>query len=90
MNWPDFVNADGDAILFGYTDILLFDIQMLEVHCDCTCFFLLIKICVGYFLSNFYFFAKCDSLSKTIKNVFYLIEKALFALEIFNFSPSLK
>ena len=39
----------------------------------------LFKACVRYF---FIFF---DSPSKTIKNVFYFIEKALFVLEIFKF-----
>ena len=28
MNWADFLNADNDTILFGKTDILLFDFQM--------------------------------------------------------------
>ena len=36
------------------------------------------------FLSNFYFSLN-DSPSKTMKNVFYFIEKALFVLEIFKF-----
>ena len=44
----------------------------------------LIKACVRYFLSNFYF-SPNDSPSKTMKNVFYFIQKALFVLEIFKF-----
>ena len=44
----------------------------------------LFKACVRYFLSNFYF-SPNDSPSKTMKNVFYFIEKALFVLEIFKF-----
>ena len=43
-----------------------------------------IKACVRYFLSNFYF-SQNDSPSKTMKNVFYFIEKALFVLEILKF-----
>ena len=39
---------------------------------------------VGYFLSNFYFSSN-DSPSKTTKNVFYFIWKALFVLKIFRF-----
>ena len=42
------------------------------------------KAYVHYFLSNFYF-SPNDSPSKSVKNVFYFIEKALFVLEIFNF-----
>ena len=42
------------------------------------------KACFCYFLSNFYFSIN-DSLSKTMKKVFYFIWKALFILEIFNF-----
>ena len=42
------------------------------------------KACVHYFLSNDYF-SPYDSPSKTMKNVFYFIEKALFVLEIFKF-----
>ena len=42
------------------------------------------KACVCYFLSNFYFSSN-DSPSKTMKNVFYFIWKALFVLEIFKF-----
>ena len=42
------------------------------------------KTCVRYFLSNFYFQPN-DNPSKTMKNVFYFIEKALFVLEIFKF-----
>ena len=44
----------------------------------------LLKACVHYFLSNFYF-SPNDSPSKTMKNVFYFIEKALFVLKIFKF-----
>ena len=40
--------------------------------------------CVHYFLSNFYF-SPNDSPSKTMKNVFYFIKKALFVLKIFKF-----
>ena len=43
-----------------------------------------IKTYVRYFLSNFYFSLN-DSSSKTVKNVFYFIQKALFVLEIFKF-----
>ena len=43
-----------------------------------------IKAYVRYFLSNFYF-SLIDGPSKTRKNVFYFIQKALFVLEIFNF-----
>ena len=42
------------------------------------------KACVHYVLTNFYFSLK-DSPSKAMKNVFYFIEKALFALKIFTF-----
>ena len=35
---------------------------------------------------QFFIFSSNDSPSKTITNVFYFIEKALFVLEIFNFS----
>ena len=45
------------------------------------------KACVDYVLTNFDFSSK-DSPSKAMKNVFYLIKKALFALKIFTF-PSL-
>ena len=34
---------------------------------------------------QFFIFSPHDILSKTIKNVFYLIEKALFVLKIFKF-----
>ena len=44
----------------------------------------IIKACVRYFLSNFYF-SRNNSPSKTTKNVFYFIEKTLFILEIFKF-----
>ena len=43
-----------------------------------------LKACVRYFLSNFHF-SPNYSPSKTIKNVFYFIYKALFVLEIFKF-----
>ena len=42
------------------------------------------KASVRYFLSNLYFSLN-DSPSKSVGNVFYFIEKALFVLEIFNF-----
>ena len=45
---------------------------------------LIFKACTHYFLSDFYFSSN-DSPSKTIKNVFYFIEKGLFVLEISNF-----
>ena len=45
------------------------------------------KACVRYFLSNFYF-SPNDSPSKTIKNAFYFIEKALFILEILTYTYS--
>ena len=44
----------------------------------------LLKACVLYFLSNFYF-SPNDNPSKTVKDVFYFILKALFVLEIFIF-----
>ena len=44
----------------------------------------LVKACVRYFLSNCYFSSN-DSPFKTMKNVFYFLEKALFILEIFRF-----
>ena len=44
----------------------------------------IIKACVHYFLSNLYF-SPNDRPSKTMKNVFYFIWKALFVLEIFKF-----
>ena len=44
--------------------------------------FYVLKACVCYFLSKFYF-SPNDSPSKTMKNVFYFIEKALFIVEIF-------
>ena len=42
------------------------------------------KAGVHYFSSNFYF-SPNDSSSKTMKNVFYFIKKALFVLKTFNF-----
>ena len=47
-------------------------------------FFTSLKACVHYFLSNVCFSSN-DSLSKSMKNNFYFIWKALFILEIFNF-----
>ena len=44
----------------------------------------LLKVCVRYFLSNFYF-SPNDSFLKTMKNVFHFIWKVLFVLEIFRF-----
>ena len=44
----------------------------------------MLKACVRYFLSNFYF-SPNDSPSKTVKNVSYFLKKALFVLEIFKF-----
>ena len=44
----------------------------------------ILKAFVHYFLSNLYFLPN-DSPSKTMKNVFYFIWKALFVLNIFNF-----
>ena len=43
-----------------------------------------IKACVHYFLRNFYS-SPNDRPSKTMKDCFYFIEKALFILEIFKF-----
>ena len=45
-----------------------------------------LKACVWYFLSIFYF-SPNGSPSKTMKNAFYFIKKALFVLEIFVFLP---
>ena len=45
--------------------------------------FVVLKACVHYFLSIF--FSPNDSSSKTIRNIFYFIEKALFVLEISKF-----
>ena len=42
------------------------------------------KACVRYFLLNFYF-SPNDNPSKTMKNVFYFIKKALFVLNILKF-----
>ena len=44
----------------------------------------MIKACVRYFLRNFYS-PPNDRPSKTAKDVFCFIEKALFVLEIFRF-----
>ena len=44
----------------------------------------MVKACARYLLSNFYF-SPNDSPSKTMKNVFYFISKALFVLEILKF-----
>ena len=49
-----------------------------------TCKLNIFKACVRYFLSIFYF-SLSDRPSKTMKNVFYFILKALFVLEIFKF-----
>ena len=52
----------------------------------------IVKACVCYFLSNFYFFPN-DSPSKTMKNVFYLTKKPFsrysdFCISVFpSFSP---
>ena len=46
--------------------------------------FLETKTCVCYFITNFYF-SPSDSLSKTMKEVFYFIRKAFFILAIFKF-----
>ena len=43
-----------------------------------------LKACVRYFLRNFYS-SPNDRPSKTMKDVFYFVEKALFILEIFKF-----
>ena len=43
-----------------------------------------LKLVSAIFLSKFYFSSK-DSPSKTMKNVFYFIKKALFILKIFKF-----
>ena len=51
----------------------------------------LLKACVCYFYQIF-IFSPNDSPSKTMKNAFYFIKKALFVLEIikfFYFHPSL-
>ena len=45
---------------------------------------IILKACVRYFLSKFYF-SPSDSPSKTMKNAFGFIEKALFVFEIFKF-----
>ena len=45
-----------------------------------------LKACVRYFYKNFIFLPN-DSPSKSMKNVFYFIQKALFVLEIFKFLP---
>ena len=41
---------------------------------------------VSAIFNQVFIFSPKDSPSKTIRNVFYFIEKALFVLEIFNFS----
>ena len=46
---------------------------------------LLLKLVPAIFY-QFLIFSPNDSPSKTMKNVFYFIEKALFVLEIFKFS----
>ena len=40
---------------------------------------------VSAFFYQIFIFSPNDSSSKTVKNVFYFIEKALFVLEIFKF-----
>ena len=45
----------------------------------------LLKLVSAIFYEIFIFSPNDDSPSKTIKNVFYFIEKALFVLEIFTF-----
>ena len=52
--------------------------------CQAIVQFLKIKACVCYFLRNFYS-SPNDSPSKTMKDVFYFIEKAVFVLEIFKY-----
>ena len=42
----------------------------------------MLKACVHYFLSNFYF-SPNDSPLKAMKSAFYFIQKALFVLEVF-------
>ena len=48
MNLADFLLANSDAIIFGYTDILLcfFDFQMSGVHWSSTCFFYLNRVAI--------------------------------------------
>ena len=53
-------------------------------HAFCDLQLGIFKACVCYFLLKFYFWPN-DSPSKTMKNVFYFIQKALFVLEIFTF-----
>ena len=47
-------------------------------------FGVLLKACVRYF-HQIFIFSPNDSPSKTMKNAFYFIQKALFVLEIFKF-----
>ena len=51
------------------------------VFSDLTCY---LKACVCYFLSSFYF-SPNDSPLQAMKSALYLIQKALFVLEIFKF-----
>ena len=67
-----------DFIIYLFISTILFPVTNLLY----LCFF---KDSVRYFLSNFYFFSKRQWLSKTMKNVFYFIQKALFVLKIFIF-----
>ena len=46
--------------------------------------FIIFKACVRYFY-QFFIFSPNDSPSKTMKNGFYFIKKALFVLEIIKF-----
>ena len=66
--------------MFSNHDIYIYVCSMKQVEEDT--FLLIIKACARYFLSNFYFSSN-DSPSKTMKNGFYLILKALFVPEIF-------
>ena len=63
-------------------DLTLFD--KFEKNINETAFGSILKACVSYFYQIF-IFSPNDSPSKTIKNVFYFIEKALFVLKIFKF-----
>ena len=52
MNWTNPFNADSDVVVFGWTDILLFDFQMLGVHCSYTCLSKNAKILFGNLLNS--------------------------------------
>ena len=73
------------AFTFNYLDIddkrYIHDKNMLMLY-KSMFISVILKACVRYFLSNFYFSLN-DSPSKTMKNVFYFILKALFVLKIF-------